>query len=64
MGTVYTASELITMIRKEGWTLDRIVGSHHVFTHKTRLGVVVVPKHTGDLPKGTAMSILKQAGLK
>ena len=27
-------------------------------------GKVTVPKHKGDIPKGTVNSILKQAGLK
>ncbi|MEG1621155.1 MAG: type II toxin-antitoxin system HicA family toxin [Oscillospiraceae bacterium] len=29
-----------------------------------RIGKVTLPNHKGDIPKGTAMSILKQAGLK
>lgn len=31
---------------------------------ETKVGKVTVPNHSGDIPKGTANSILKQAGLK
>jgi predicted RNA binding protein YcfA (HicA-like mRNA interferase family) len=64
LGIVYTPEEMINLIIKDGWQLDHIVGSHHVFKHYSKPGNVVVPKHTKDLPKGTANSILKQAGLK
>lgn len=64
MGTVYTPDEIISLIKKAGWKLDHIEGSHHVFSHDDIGGIVVVPRHTKDLPKGTANSILKQAGLK
>jgi predicted RNA binding protein YcfA (HicA-like mRNA interferase family) len=64
VGVIYTADELIRMIKDDGWVLDRVVGSHHVFIHKAKPGIVVVPKHVKDIPKGTANNILKQAGLK
>ncbi|WP_333646039.1 type II toxin-antitoxin system HicA family toxin [Lacrimispora sp.] len=34
------------------------------FKHPTKPGKVTVPMHSGDLPRGTLNSILKQAGLK
>jgi len=64
MGHVYTADELIRIIKDKGWILDRIVGSHYIFTHEMLPGIVVIPKHTKTVPKGTANSILKQAGMK
>jgi predicted RNA binding protein YcfA (HicA-like mRNA interferase family) len=64
LGTVYTPDEIISLIKKNGWKLDHVEGSHHIFVHNSRSGIVVVPKHTKDLPKGTSNSILKQAGLK
>jgi len=64
MGEVYSPDELIRMVKDAGWVLDRIVGSHHIFVHESLQGVVVIPKHTKTIPKGTANSILKQAGLK
>jgi predicted RNA binding protein YcfA (HicA-like mRNA interferase family) len=64
MGNVYTPQELITFIKRDGWKLDNITGSHHIFVHPIKKGNVVVPKHTGTVAKGTANNILKQAGLK
>jgi predicted RNA binding protein YcfA (HicA-like mRNA interferase family) len=64
MGNVYTPQELIRFIERDGWKLDHITGSHHIFVHPLKTGNVVVPKHTGTVAKGTANSILKQAGLK
>jgi predicted RNA binding protein YcfA (HicA-like mRNA interferase family) len=64
MGKVYTSDEMIKLVRKAGWELDHIEGSHHIFYHKCKPGIVVIPAHTKTLAKGTANSILKQAGLK
>lgn len=60
----YTAEDLIKMIKKDGWTLDRVKGSHHIYVHPVKTGTVVIPVHRGTLAMGTANSILKQAGLK
>lgn len=59
-----SSSDLITMIEAMGWVLNRTKGSHHIFTHPTRTGIVVIPHPRKDIPKGTHNSILKQAGLK
>ncbi|WNL40651.1 type II toxin-antitoxin system HicA family toxin [Halomonas sp. PAMB 3232] len=48
----------------DGWYLDRVSGSHHVFKHSTKPGSVPVPHPKKDLPKGTIHSIRKLAGLK
>ena len=36
----------------------------NIHKHKTKTGKVTIPKHKGDVKKGTLNSILKQAGLK
>jgi len=59
----YTAKDLIRMVEKEGWTLVRAKGSHQIFEHSEKQGVIVIPNHKGTLPVGTANSILKQAGV-
>jgi predicted RNA binding protein YcfA (HicA-like mRNA interferase family) len=51
------------VLRAEGWTLDRIRGSHHVFKHDAKSGHVVVPHPKKDLGKGLIVAIRKQAGL-
>ncbi|MFR4520398.1 MAG: type II toxin-antitoxin system HicA family toxin [Fusobacterium sp.] len=59
-----TSNDLIKMLKKDGWYLERTVGSHHHFKHKSKKGIVTVPHPRKDLPQGTLNSILKQAGLK
>lgn len=59
-----TSNDLIKILKKDGWYLDRVVGSHHHFKHKSKKGVVTVPHPRKDLLVGTLNSILKQAGLK
>jgi len=58
--------EIIKLIEKDGWYFIRQRGSHKVFEHPTKSGIVVVPDHGSnkDLAKGTENNILKQAGLK
>lgn len=58
--------EIIKLIEKDGWTFKRQKGSHMVFVHPVKTGIVVVPNHGmgEDVKQGTEKSILKQAGLK
>ncbi|MFY9518859.1 MAG: type II toxin-antitoxin system HicA family toxin [Schleiferiaceae bacterium] len=58
------SNSLIKMIEKDGWFKVRTNGSHHVFKHIQKSGLVVVPHPKKDVPVGTAKSILKQAGIK
>jgi len=57
------STDLIKQIKADGWYLVHVVGSHHQFKHKTKLGKVTVPHPKKDLPLPTVRSILKQAGL-
>lgn len=59
-----TFREIESMILADGWKLNRTVGSHFQYIHPTKKGTVTLPRHRGDIPKGTVQSILKQAGLK
>jgi predicted RNase H-like HicB family nuclease/predicted RNA binding protein YcfA (HicA-like mRNA interferase family) len=38
-----SSADLISELKKAGWRLARVNGSHHVFTHPQRIGIVVVP---------------------
>jgi predicted RNA binding protein YcfA (HicA-like mRNA interferase family) len=58
------SNTIIQRIEADGWFLDRVKGSHHVYVHQTKRGIVVIPHPKKDVPKGTVNSILKQAGLK
>ena len=55
--------DMVKRLKKLGWVVDRIEGSHHIMFKD---GVsVVVPVHGGkDLRPGTLGSIEKKAGLK
>jgi predicted RNA binding protein YcfA (HicA-like mRNA interferase family) len=57
--------DIIGILEEDGWQWERTRGSHRVYSHPTKLGIVVVPGKLGkDLPLGTERSILKQAGLR
>ena len=58
---VLTGMELVKLLIKEGWTVDRISGSHHIMFK----GDKTVPVHAGKaIPTGLLNKLLKQAGLK
>jgi predicted RNA binding protein YcfA (HicA-like mRNA interferase family) len=57
-----TSSEIIDALKRAGFRLDRVRGSHHIFIQDGR--IVVVPHPKKDVPIGTARSIAKQAGIK
>lgn len=57
------SADLIREIKAAGWNLDRVKGSHHIFKHPTRPGIVVIPHPRKDLGKGLVKVIRKQAGL-
>ena len=56
--------ELEKIILADGWKFKSQVGSHRHYYHPTKSGKVTIPFHSKDIPKGTELSILKQAGLK
>lgn len=53
--------ELVRELERQGWKLERINGSHHIFFHERAKRPVVVPLHGNDIPEIWAKSILKQA---
>lgn len=57
-------TDLLKMLKKEGWIEKGQKGSQVHLTHPDRPGKVTIPRHGGDIKKGTLNSILKQAGLK
>ena len=59
-----TQREIEKIIRDDGWEFVGQRGSHKQFEHPVKPGRVTIPAHKGDLNKGTANSILKQAGIK
>ena len=60
----YSPKNLIHHIEQKGYRLKRINGSHHIYFHnELRKTVVVLVHGNKDIPKGTFLSILKQAGI-
>lgn len=58
-----TPKEVIKILEKKGFVLDRVKGSHHIYLHPETRRRAIVPFHRRDLPLGTLMSILQQAGI-
>lgn len=59
-----TPKELLKVLKKDGWYVDRIRGSHHMLKHTSKVGRVTVPVHKEDLKPKALHTILKQAGVK
>lgn len=58
-----TPSKLIKILKSLGFQLDHSTGSHFIFYHSETKKRAVVSYHTKDLPKGTIMSIFREAGI-
>lgn len=57
--------EVIKMLERDGWSLDRQRGSHRQFRHPEKPGTVTIAGKPGDdLQRGTLTSILRQAGFR
>ncbi len=54
--------EVIRFLEQHGFILDRTSGSHFVFLHPISKRRAVVPKHNRDMPKGTLLALLREAG--
>jgi len=58
-------SDILTILRNDGWFLVATRGSHRQFKHLVKSGrVTVAGKPSDDLAPSTLNSVLKQAGLK
>ena len=58
------STQVIKILKADGWLLVHTVGSHHQFRHPTKPGKVTVPHPKNDLPLPTVRSIMKQAGIQ
>ncbi|PKL72737.1 hypothetical protein CVV26_00555 [Candidatus Kuenenbacteria bacterium HGW-Kuenenbacteria-1] len=57
----YSSKQLLKILKKKGFEIDHITGSHYILYHLITKQRVTLSYHTKDLPKGTIFSILKQA---
>lgn len=58
------SKDIVKRLRKAGWILENVRGSHNKFKNPETGNVVIVPHPKKDLPAGTVHAIFKQAGLK
>lgn len=54
--------ELLKIMIKNGWKIERINGSHHVMKKDSQ--IEVIPVHSKEISTGIANKILKRLGLK
>jgi predicted RNA binding protein YcfA (HicA-like mRNA interferase family) len=54
--------EVIRFPEQNGFVLDHTSGSHFIFYNPTSKRRAVVPHHNRDMPKGTLLSLLREAG--
>ena len=61
----YTAREIESIIKSDGWYLVEITGSHHHYKHRTKPGKVTIPFRSKPktLSQMEVHSIFKQAQL-
>ncbi len=58
-----TGKDMLKLLKKNGWTEERVAGSHHIMRKGDK--TIPVPVHGNkDLHKGIEQSILKFAELK
>ena len=58
------SSELLRMLRRDGWYEKRQKGSHITMAHPTKTEILIVPNHgSAEVGKGLEKDILKKAGL-
>lgn len=62
--THMSSKDLIRKLRADGWILDRVSGSHHVYKHPRKTGHIGVPHPKKDLGKRLVSKLLKFAGLR
>lgn len=56
--------ELVKLLEKHGWVLDRISGSHHIMVKAGKRPVPIPVHGKKDLNKGVLHRILKEAEIK
>jgi len=55
-----SGKDLAKRVEAKGWSLSRIVGSHHIYTMAGRIERVVIPIHGNQtLKKGLQRSLMK-----
>ena len=53
---------VIQFLERNGFVLDHTSGSHFIYYHPDSRRRAVVPRHNRDMPKGTLVALLREAG--
>jgi predicted RNA binding protein YcfA (HicA-like mRNA interferase family) len=54
--------DIMQRLKDDGWILDRVRGSHHVFKNPKSGAIIVLPHPRKDLGSGLVRAIYRQAG--
>jgi predicted RNA binding protein YcfA (HicA-like mRNA interferase family) len=54
--------QIIRFPERNRFTLDHTSGSHFIFYNSVSRRRAVIPQHNRDMPKGTLISLLREAG--
>lgn len=57
----FTPKQLIKRLKNLGFVQDHTTGSHIIFYHPKTGNRAVVPYHLRDIPKGTLLSLIREA---
>jgi len=55
--------EIERIVKRDGWKMKAVKGSHYQYVHASKPGKVTIQYHSGDIPPVIIKSILHQAGL-
>jgi len=62
---IMKSSELLKLLKKDGWYKIRQKGSHIIMKHPEKKGTIPMPFHASkEVKKGLLNAILKQANIK
>jgi predicted RNA binding protein YcfA (HicA-like mRNA interferase family) len=61
-GRTMTKREITKLLKKAGF--EKHEGGRHEVWKKKGFPLIPIPRHAGDIPKGTAAKIIKAAGIK
>ena len=60
----WSGKKIINVFKKDGWTLDRIEGSHHILIREGTENILVIPVHGNNPIKvGLINGLIKDASL-
>ena len=61
---VVSGRQLCKVLERHGWFLQRIYGSHQIYSQPGNAAILTVPVHGNrDLKRGMLRQLLKDAGL-